>query len=294
MRPNRLTVPQTDTRSFDLRHEHVPYFKNPWHFHPELELNFVISSAGTRFIGQSVERFDGAEIVLLGKNLPHYWRNEATYYKGGSTQPAEAIVARFSPDFLGKDFFALSETRIIGQLFDRATCGLKLLEPLHSRIAGQLVYLTEKQGYAQLIALLDILHDMAALPDLCAVISPNYVPSQLLVKQNERLSNVITYLIEHFTEPVSLSRMADLANMNEAAFCRYFKVQTGKTLTQYLTDLRIHYACELLNRSNDSITQVGFQVGFENVSHFIQAFRKQRNQTPLAFRHHITRLSGDA
>lgn len=292
MRPNRLTVPQNETRSFDLRHEQVPYFRNPWHFHPELELNFVVASAGTRFIGQNVERFEGEEIVLLGKNLPHYWRNEAAYYKGESTQPAEAIVARFTDDFLGKDFFSLSETRAINQLFDRATCGLKLIDPLYSQIADQLYDLTQKEGFPQLMAFLNILYEMATHPAYCEIISPNYVPSQLLIKQNERLSNVITYLIEHFTEPIPLNQVAALANMNEAAFCRYFKGQTGKTLTQYLIDLRIHYACELLSKGNDSVTQVCFQVGFENVSHFIQAFKKQRNQTPFAFKNQTNRPSG--
>ncbi len=284
MRPNRLTVPQNETRSFDLRHERVPYFKNPWHFHPELELNFVVSSTGTRFIGQSVKRFEGGEIVLLGKSLPHYWRNDAAYYKGEATTPAEAIVVRFIDDFLGKDFFTLSETRAIQQLFERASGGLHLLEPLHSRIADQLVQLNQKEGFTQLMAFLTILQEIAVSPKSCAVISPNYVPSQLIIKQNERLSNVITFLIEHFTKPVSLAQVAELAHMNEAAFCRYFKAQTGKTLTQYLIDLRIRHACELLSKGETSVTEVCFEVGFENVSHFIQAFKKQRNQTPYAFR----------
>lgn len=284
MRPNRLTVPQNETRSFDLRHEQVSYFTNPWHFHPELELNFVVASAGTRFIGQSVERFESGEIVLLGKNLPHYWRNEPTYYNAETPKPAEAIVARFSDDFLGKDFFALSETRAIRRLFDQASCGLKLKSPLYGSIAGQLYQLTQKEGYAQLIALLNILHEIATSLADCELVSPGYVPSQSLIKQNERLSHVITYLIEHFTDPVSLNQVAELACMNEAAFCRYFKAQTGKTLTQYLTDLRIQYACDLLSKSEDSVTQVCFQVGFENVSHFIQTFKKQRHQTPFAFR----------
>jgi len=80
--------------------------------------------------------------------------------------------------------------------------------------------------------------------------------------------------------------------MNEAAFCRYFKAQTGKTLTQYLTELRIRYACELLSKGEDSVTQVCYAVGFENVPHFIQAFKKQLSQTPYAFRKQTSRLLG--
>ena len=284
MRPNRLTVPHNDTRCFDLRHEQVPFFANPWHFHPELELNFVVASAGTRFIGQSVDRFGSGEIVLLGKNLPHYWKNETTHYQPESPAIAEAIVARFTDDFLGDTFFTVCETKVVSQLFARASVGIQLLDPLSSRIADQLGQLTHKQGFEQLISLLTILHDIATHPESCTFISPGYVPSQTLIKQNERLSQVITYLIGHFAEPVSLQTVAELACMNEAAFCRYFKTQTGKTLTQYITDLRIQYACELLGKSDDSITQICYQVGFENVSHFIQAFKKQVNQTPFAFR----------
>ena len=284
MRPNRLTVPYNDTRCFDLRHEQVPFFANPWHFHPELELNFVVASDGTRFIGQSVDRFGSGEIVLLGKNLPHYWKNETAHYQPESPAIAEAIVVRFTDDFLGDTFFTVSETKVIGQLFARASVGIQLLDPLLTRIADQLSQLTHKQGFEQLISLLTILHDIATHPESCTLISPGYVPSQTLIKQNERLSQVITYLIGHFTEHVSLQTVAELACMNEAAFCRYFKTQTGKTLTQYITDLRIQYACELLGKSDDSITQICYQVGFENVSHFIQAFKKQVNQTPFAFR----------
>jgi AraC-like DNA-binding protein len=249
-----------------------------------LELNFVVSSTGTRFIGQNVERFDGGEIVLLGKNLPHYWRNEPGHYKDENSQEAEAIVARFSDDFLGKEFFTLSETRAIHGLFERAYCGLKLTGSLYDRTAGQLYELTRKEGFAQLVTLLTLLHDIATSPDECQVISPGYLPTQLLLKQNERLSHVITYLIDHFADPVSLSQAAELANMNEAAFCRYFKAQTGKTLTQYLTDLRIQHACELLTKGEDSVTQICYQVGFENVSYFIQVFKRQRQQTPFEFR----------
>lgn len=104
MRPNLLNVPQNESRSFDLRHEIIPYFNNPWHFHPEIELNFIISGSGTRFIGQSVERFRDGEIVLLGKNLPHYWKNDNNYYNPVNTSPSEAIIVRFSEDFAGKDF----------------------------------------------------------------------------------------------------------------------------------------------------------------------------------------------
>lgn len=283
MYPSRLTVPENSSRSFDLRHECLPYFTNPWHFHPEVELNFVVASSGMRFIGNSVESFSSGEIVLLGKNLPHYWKNETAYLQPASARQAEAIVVRFSEDFAGQGFLRLPETQVIRQLFDKACCGLRLKEPLRSHIAARLHQLVEAEGFAQFIALLQILHEIA-VSEAVETISANYILNKPLLKQNERLSKVITYLMEHFTESISLPYVAGLASMNEAAFCRYFKSQSGQTLTQYLTDLRIRYACELLNKGAYSVTDVCYQVGFENVSHFIQAFKKKRQQTPSEFR----------
>jgi len=283
MRLNRLTIPENRSRSFDLRHEQLSYFTNPWHFHPELELNWIISSSGARFIGDSVERFESGEIVLLGKNLPHFWKNDLDYYQHKSIQPAEAIITRFSEDFLGEKFINLPETTALQQLFQRAACGLKLLEPLRTNIADALDALIKKDGFDQLLGLLEILHEVAQ-SDALETISPDYVHNQLLIKHNQRLTTVIAYLMAHFTEPISMTEIAELANMNQAAFCRYFKQQTNQTITQYLTDLRIRYACELLSSDEESVTQICFQVGFENVSHFIHVFKSQRNQTPLEFR----------
>lgn len=193
MRPNRLTVPLPESRSFDLRHERVPYFANPWHFHPELELNYVVTGTGTRFIGQSVERFEGGEIILLGRNLPHYWKSDAVFYGPDHTDPCEAVVVRFAEDFVGKAFLELPETRRMQTLFGRATLGLRLLEPLRSYVANALIALPELTGFNQLAALLGLLNDIAE-SDNVAVVSPRYVPSEVLEKQSERLNRVMAYL----------------------------------------------------------------------------------------------------
>ncbi|MCF2505766.1 AraC family transcriptional regulator [Dyadobacter sp. CY107] len=283
MRPNRLNVPQNDARSFDLRHEFVPYFTNPWHFHPEIELNHVISGAGTRFIGNCIERFESGEVILIGKNLPHYWKNDNIYYQPDSGVMSEAMVVRFSEDFVGKDFFQLPETSAIATLLDKAAAGIKLLEPLRSEIAAQLQTLIRMEGFEQLMFLMLIMHRMAVSPHLQPLSTP-YAPGRSLAKNSNRLSQVKAYLHEHFTGEIFLNEVADLANMNESAFCRYFKSQTGQTLIQYVTDLRVRYACELLIKSEESVTQICFQVGFENVSHFIHAFKKLRGQTPFEFK----------
>ncbi|CAG5000197.1 HTH-type transcriptional activator RhaS [Dyadobacter sp. CECT 9275] len=283
MRPNRLTVPLNHDRSFDIRHEIVPYFNNPWHFHPELELNYVVASSGTRFIGNNIEKFEGGEIILLGKHLSHYWKNDQQFLQPECLQKPEAIVVRFAEDFAGKGFFLIPETQVIQRLFEKARGGLKLHEPLRSRVADALHALIAQEGFRQLMLFLDILHEIGSSEQM-TVISPDYRPSALLTKNNEKLGKIYAYLLEHFTEQISLTRVAEIASMNEAAFCRYFKSQTGRTFTHYLTDLRIRYACDLLCKKDTSVTEVCYEIGFENVSHFIQVFKKQMGQTPFEFR----------
>ena len=102
MQTNRhtlLKVLENNTASFDIRYEKVPYFDNPWHYHPELELTLITKSQGTRFVGDNIERFKEGDLVLLGSNLPHYWRNDSLHYTPNSTEMAEAMILRFRLDF---------------------------------------------------------------------------------------------------------------------------------------------------------------------------------------------------
>ncbi len=281
--PSRLKVPVNKELSFDLRHEQVPYFTNLWHFHPEIEINFIIAGTGTRFIGQSVEQFNDGEIVLLGSNLPHYWRNSNAYYEGGNENEAEAIILRFSPQFLGTTFFSLPELSKIGVLFEKAGQGLKLTGALREEVAARLVQLTALDDFQKLMSILHLLQ-LIAVSNEVETISPTFISHKQIARQNERLGNVIEYLMRNFTLEVSLEKIAEIANMNAAAFCRYFKGQTGQTVMKFVTSLRINYACELLRNGSESISQICYEVGFENVSHFIQAFKKYRKQTPLEYR----------
>lgn len=291
--PNLLSVPVSTDRSFDLRHETVSYFNNPWHFHPEIELNFVVSGSGTRFIGQNAARFGSGEIILLGRNLPHYWKSDIEYYEADSRLSSEAVIVRFQETFAGRDFLRMPEMASIRLLLERAGDGLRLLEPLRSSVAASMRFLPGIDDFSQLMLLLGILQEIA-VSDALEAISPGYRSGNLLNRKSKRLNGVMAYLLENFTRHVGLHEVAEVASMNEAAFCRYFKSQTGRTLTQYINGLRVGYACDLLANGEEPVTQVCYLAGFENVSHFIQIFRKIRGQTPFEYRRQIRAAGGGA
>ena len=102
MKPHFHKVPVTLQSSFSIRHDIKPDFGSIWHYHPELELHYVIKGEGVRFIGDNISNFVPDEMVLLGENLPHTWRCKDEYFQGNPDLKTEAMVVHFLPDCLGK------------------------------------------------------------------------------------------------------------------------------------------------------------------------------------------------
>ncbi|MDB2607197.1 cupin domain-containing protein [Zobellia sp.] len=118
---NRKSVPD---RSFSVNHNLYSNFLRVWHYHPEIELVVIQKSTGTRFIGDSIEKFNEGEVVLIGKNVPHMWLNDEIYFQEDTTLEAEAFAIHFTKDFLGKGFFDIPEMKEVSNLLHRANRGL--------------------------------------------------------------------------------------------------------------------------------------------------------------------------
>lgn len=284
MKPIYLKVPTSPETSIDLRHEIAPYFKNPWHFHPEFELTYILESTGTRFIGNSISTFYKNELTLTGPNLPHYWRNDPIYFQKGHDLKAEAIIVRFSEHFPSKDFLQLPEMCHINNLFNISRRGLKIFGNTKVQIAEKMCTMMQMNGPERIIALLQILNSLAKANSS----EYKFLSSIGFVQANEksdtgRINDVYTYVLENFLFPIRLNKVASIANMNPTAFCRYFKAKTGKTFTQLLHEIRIEHACKLLTDGNFNVSQICYECGFENQSYFIKQFKRITHQTPLQY-----------
>src|SRR5699024_6162770 len=117
-------IPAMMQDSFTVKHEVQPNFGNTWHYHPELELHYIIKGRGTRFIGNSIDPFKEGDLVLIGENIPHTWKCEDQYFHEDSSLEVEAIVIQFRKDFLGDNFLNLPESHLIPQLFEKAKAGM--------------------------------------------------------------------------------------------------------------------------------------------------------------------------
>lgn len=275
-----------NTRSFEQSFHTGKFTVNHtydvWHHHVELEFLHVLSGSGTRFIGDSIEPFSDGDMVLVGSNLPHVWRSDKIYYEEIPEIKAELILTQFTKDFAGKDFFTLPEMNPICELMEDSSRGLQIVGKTRETISQRLIKMVEMEGSEKLIELIQILLFIAKSKEYRTLSSVGFVDSYQ-TKGSERINKVHDYIMNNFMEDISLKEAANIANMNETAFCRYFRTVTLKTFTQFLNEVRIGYACKLLLHEELNISGIGYECGFKNISYFNRVFKNTLGITPQQY-----------
>ncbi|WP_375443825.1 helix-turn-helix domain-containing protein [uncultured Fibrella sp.] len=262
-----------------VKHIRLTAFGALWHYHPEYELTYILESNGKRFVGDHVTNFDVGDLVLIGPNLPHFWRNDDDRY---DELPAEAIVVQF-PATLDENLLSvLPESGAIRQLLQRSRYGLCFSPNTVARLASRLIQLPHLDGMAQVLELLSILNELSTDREAILLASDSY---QLTASEaeTERMKRVLEFVLKHFRKEIRIEQIASVAGMAPAAFCRYFRKRTGKSFVEYLNELRISHARKLLTQADMSVSQVGFECGFNNISHFHRQFKQQTGTTPMRY-----------
>jgi AraC-like DNA-binding protein len=270
--------------SLQIKHLSLPYFDAPWHYHPEYELTYIVQGQGKRFVGDHIEPFKAGDLVLMGPNLPHFWRNDEAYYAPDNEQIAEAIVIQFDQKLGDQWLPQLPESSILRTLLARAHHGLHFSEAKVGEVQPLLFELLEQDGMPLLLGVLQILVCLAADADAVMLASDGY---QLIASEaeSERMKRVLDYMLEHFRHEIRIDDIASIAGMAPAAFCRYFRRRTRKSFIEYLNELRISHARKLLLQSDNSVGQVGLECGFNNISHFHRQFKLYTGTTPLRYQY---------
>lgn len=267
--------------SFTLQNYSSQNFLKIWHYHPELELDVIRASTGTRFVGDSIEKFEPGDIVLLGKNLPHLWLNDKIYFDPDSGLKAEAVVIHFAEDF-GGGFLTIPEMADIYKLLGRAKLGIKFTGSTNKYIISRVDELFETSGYERIIIFIDILYHLAIHENYKLLSSLGFVNSFKDI-HNSRMLPVFKYVMNNFKEEIKLETVSRLANMNASSFSRYFAQFQKKTFTQFLNEIRIGYACKLLIENKCNIASACYESGFNNISNFNRQFKAIKNITPSGY-----------
>ena len=247
-----------------------------WHYHPEYELVYLPAGSGRRHVGQHVSRYEGGELLLIGPNVPHL---SFSYEQQGLF---EQVVVQFREDFLGEEFLQRPELAAVRQLLDHSRQGLSF-GPATRAVAGTaLRAMLALPAPARLLALLQLLYQLADAPDATLLHASSGLTGQQAHEQ-QRLGQVYHYIEQHYAGPVTVQALANLTSLTVPAFCRSFKKMTGQTLTIFLQEYRISQACRLL-LAGRPVTEACFASGFNNLSHFNHTFRKLLGQSPSEYR----------
>jgi AraC-like DNA-binding protein len=278
MKPHFHKVPQQLESSFSIRRDSS--FGSLWHYHPELELHYLIRGEGVRFIGDNISNFSDGDIVLLGENLPHKWHcREDDITQDG----VEAIVLHFSSNLMGKDMLSLPEARLLPLLFEKAKRGMVIINGSRDKLIPLIEAVLKAEGLERLIALLSILKVLSETKDYHEVTrkSSFYQSNKY---ETERLNVVCSYTMANYSQPISLEQIAGISNLTVTSFCRYFKLITNKTYYDFLTEIRISHACHFLIEDKMSVDQIADKCGFYNISNFYRQFKKVIGVTPLTYK----------
>ena len=244
MDPLLLKVKKTETDSFSVNHfKYNSSFPGLWHYHSEYELTLIIKSAGTRFVGDHIDRYTESDLIFIGKNLAHTWKTDVAV--GNTDVPSEALVIHFREDFLGKTFFATPELVAVEKFLQMSRRGMKIIGQTQADVISHMYQIESLSGVEKLIKLLQILSLLAESEDLIFLSSDGY--SQYINENdNDRLNKVHAYIMNNFKSPIRLTDAADIANMSPTAFSRYFKQRMQKPFSQFVIELKVGYACKLL------------------------------------------------
>lgn len=254
-----------------------------WHFHPEIELVYVNKGQGKRHIGNHLSYFNNSQLILLGSNLPHNGFTDRLTSNGSET------LVQFKPDFLGDVFFEIPEMQNIVQLFERGKKGI-LFKPETKKVVGpKMENLINYNGFDRIIKLLEILNDLAISEDYTLLNADGYA-FETKPQDSTKIDIIYKHINGNFKNHISLDEIADKVSMTVPAFCRYFKKATGKTFTKLVNEYRVVHATKLLSESQMTITDICFECGFNNFSHFNKLFNEFTGKSASAYRNKMKQI----
>lgn len=248
-----------------------------WHNHPEIELVYVNGGSGKRQVGSHISYYTSGSLILIGSNLPHCGFTDE---KTGNTRET---VIHMKPDFLGADFFGISEMKNINHLFNRAKAGIVFIGETKKRIGSKIEIMENQLPFERLLTLLAILNEMEQATEFKFLNAEGF-SMEMQMQDNDKINMVFNYVKDNFKKQITLDEVAVLVSMTVPSFCRYFKKITRKTFTKFVNEYRLVHASKLLAEKPISITDICFECGFNNFSYFNKSFQEFTGKSASQYR----------
>ncbi len=262
--------------------EERPHFAVPWHFHPEIEILFVVKSSGTSYVGDGIHRFTDGEISIIGENVPHWWKSDRKYSDGTDNSGIKALIIQFRKEIFESNFINLPEMAAIGEFLKKSQRGVQFLGKSRKILGDQITKIFQLSGINRITELILLLDMMANTKDYKYHSSIGYSKT-VNTYDFYRFNKIHEHIILNFNKPIKLEDVANTVNISPTAFCRYFKKHTGKTFLSFLNEMRIGHACKLMIDGKLPVALASMESGFNNLSHFNAQFKRVMKLTPTEY-----------
>ena len=278
-------TPLTQNDVFVIINSEMIGFDYPIHYHSAYELTLVLHSSGNRIIGDSVEKYRSNDLVLIGPEIYHKWDNDDVLPE--ERHSAHVITIQFSKDLFTQALLSKKYFFSIKNLLKDSQRGLKFTDKTIDTIAIKIQNLIDTKEFVAVIEFLEILHILSISKDKRYLASEGFIS----IKEDEkggRINEMFKYILIHFNDPnLRISELARESNMSTSAFGHFFKKSTNKSFTQFVVDMRLGHASDLLINSDYSINEIAYKSGFNNIANFNRLFKKNKFITPKLYRKNL-------
>jgi AraC-like DNA-binding protein len=276
----REITPLTQSDCFTIFSRVKSEFDFPLHYHEEFELNFIQNAkSARRVIGDHIENIDELELVLVGSNLQHAW---FTHHCKG--KEIREITIQFHKDLFDEKLLRRNQLSFIRTMLEKSLRGILFSKETTQQLAPRIMELNQMQGFDSVLELMSILHDLSISRNMRILSDASFNNTEQYTYNSRRIEKTLEYINHNFDKAITLNEVARLANMSDAAFSRFFKQRTGNTFIDSLTEIRLGHASRMLIDTTQSIAEVAYHCGFNNISNFNRIFKKKKNCTPKDFR----------
>jgi len=276
----REITPLTQSDCFTYFYRAKSEFDFPLHYHDEVELNFIKNARGTkRIVGDHVEEIGDIELALVGPGMPHGW-----FGSGFKKNQIEEITIQFHKDFFDEKFLQKNQLSFIRNMLSRSLRGILFSTETTLRLEPRIYGLGKKQGFDSVLELMSIMHDLSISRDFRILSDSGFSDTEVFSYNSRRIEKVMEFIHTSFNKQISLGEAAKIASMTESAFSRFFKLRTGMTFIDCLTEVRLGHASRMLISTTKTIAEIAYSCGFNNISNFNRIFRKKKGCTPRELR----------
>lgn len=273
-------TPLSEKDCFYLVDRNKNEFNFPLHRHDDFELNFVSNCRGAkRIVGDSISELEDFDLVLIGRGLEHCWEQHNCPH-----HEMREITLQFSPTLFSKELLAKNQLKSISELFKKASMGIAFGINTIMSIYTQLDQITKEQpAFIRLIHFMEILYHLSISDDY-KILATSSFSNASVANESRRVNKIEEIINARYNTQLSLEELASMAGMAPTAFSRFFKKRTGRTLSEYIIDIRLGHAARKLVDTTMTVAEICYDCGFNNISNFNRAFKRKKGCSPKTFR----------